>query len=262
MAENQHTTDDGDIIEGKGATRHEFAEAFAAIARPGGRARTRRIGLFAAAAILVVAAVSVGLGAALSSKGGQRPQAGDAGHGGGPAAVTHSASAAVPASTGAPGSGQGATSGSGASAAGGVEGGAGAGGGSGAGAGTGSGTTGGGGQSAGGAGPTQGGTTPPSGPVEVTGQIKCVSGDSVEGVYVQAAQGSAFANWKGLGDGAASDYWLDLPTAESYSVHVGCGGTTSNWGVPTYGPTVSGTHNSFSCVDVKSDAGYGTCEST
>jgi len=95
--------------------------------------------------------------------------------------------------------------------------------------------------------------------VGVTGQISCVSGKSVEGVWVSASQGSGYAPWKGLGNGSTSDYWYTLPVSESYSLHVGCGGTTSSWAVATYSPTVGGTHNSFNCYDVSGRADYGTC---
>ncbi len=99
----------------------------------------------------------------------------------------------------------------------------------------------------------------PSGPVKVHGQVTCSSGKSVEGVWVEAAKGKGFSPWKGLGNGSTSDYWYTLPTSESYSLHVGCGGTTSSWAVSTQTPTVGGTDNSFYCIDVAGQSGYGTC---
>jgi hypothetical protein len=102
-------------------------------------------------------------------------------------------------------------------------------------------------------------TTPASTVVEVSGQVSCTSGNSVEGVWVSALSGSGYSPWKGLGNGSTSDYWYNLPTSESYSLHVGCGGTQANWGVADYGPVVSGTHNSFNCIDVAGASGYGTC---
>jgi hypothetical protein len=95
--------------------------------------------------------------------------------------------------------------------------------------------------------------------VKIGGQVSCTSGRSVEGVWVQAAKGSGFAPWKGLGNGSTSDYWYTLPVSEPYSLHVGCGGTQANWGVALYSPTVGGTHNSFNCIDVAGRPGYGTC---
>jgi hypothetical protein len=96
---------------------------------------------------------------------------------------------------------------------------------------------------------------------KVTGQVSCLSGNSVEGVWVQTNNGSAYAPWKGLGNGSTSDWWFTLPTQESYSLHVGCGGSTASWAVATYSPVVSGAHNSFNCYDIAGEAGYGTCVS-
>jgi hypothetical protein len=95
--------------------------------------------------------------------------------------------------------------------------------------------------------------------VKISGQVSCTSGRSVEGVWVAAAQGSGFAPWRGLGNGSTSDYWYTLPISEPYSLHVGCGGTTANWAVAAYSPQVSGTQNSFNCIDVAGQPGYKTC---
>jgi hypothetical protein len=89
----------------------------------------------------------------------------------------------------------------------------------------------------------------------ITGQIACTSGKPVVGVWVSAVAGSAFAPWRGLGNGATADWWYDLPKSEDYSLHVGCGGSPSSWAVATYTTTVSGGHNSFDCHDTGSDLG-------
>lgn len=96
-------------------------------------------------------------------------------------------------------------------------------------------------------------------PLAISGEVSCVSGHSVEGVWVQAARGSAFAPWRGLGNGSTSEWWFTLPRSEPYALHVGCGGTTASWEVADYSPTVSGAHNSFNCIDVRGESGYGTC---
>jgi hypothetical protein len=96
---------------------------------------------------------------------------------------------------------------------------------------------------------------------KVTGQVSCESGNSVEGVWVQAGDGPGYASWKGLGNGSTSDWWFTLPKDEPYSLHVGCGGSTSSWAVATYSPTVTGAQNSFNCYDVSGEANYGTCVS-
>lgn len=100
---------------------------------------------------------------------------------------------------------------------------------------------------------------PPVTRLNVSGEVSCVSGNSVEGVWVQAAKGSAFAPWRGLGNGSTSQWWFTLPTSEPYSLHVGCGGTTASWKVADFSPTVSGASNSFNCFDVAGQSGYGTC---
>lgn len=102
-------------------------------------------------------------------------------------------------------------------------------------------------------------TPAPTRPTKVGGQVSCTSGQSVEGVWVEAAKGSGWAPWKGLGNGSTSDYWYALPVSEPYSLHVGCGGTTSDWAVSAETPTVGGTHNSFDCIDVAGQSGYRTC---
>lgn len=99
----------------------------------------------------------------------------------------------------------------------------------------------------------------PSGPITVTGQISCSSGKSVVGVWVEAAQGHGWSPWKLVGNGENADYWYTLPTQETYSLHIGCGGTKSSWAVATETPYVGGTHNSFNCFDVPGKLGYGTC---
>jgi hypothetical protein len=81
----------------------------------------------------------------------------------------------------------------------------------------------------------------------------------VQGVWVQAAQGSGFAPWQGFGNGSTSGYWYDLPVAEPYQLHVGCGGTPANWAVSADTPQVPAGHNSFNCEDVAGRPGYGTC---
>jgi hypothetical protein len=100
--------------------------------------------------------------------------------------------------------------------------------------------------------------------VEVSGEVTCLSGNSVEGVWVQADVDSGFAPWQGVNVsgkafGSTSKWWWWLPRGESYSLHVGCGGTQASWAVAVYTPVVSGTPNSFDCIDIASDAGYGTC---
>jgi hypothetical protein len=111
--------------------------------------------------------------------------------------------------------------------------------------------------------PVQSSTSAPvqsSGSYEITGQVTCMSGNSVEGVWVQAAEGKGWASWMKLGNGSTSDWWLKLPENESYTLAVGCGGSPENWAVTAHTPWVNGGHNSFNCFDVPGGQDYGQCE--
>ena len=82
----------------------------------------------------------------------------------------------------------------------------------------------------------------------------------MEGVWVQAAQGSGYSPWQGIGNGSTSRYWYTLPSTESFSLHVGCGGTTASWGVAVTTPDTSGPVANFTCHDVSGQAEYGMCD--
>lgn len=97
-------------------------------------------------------------------------------------------------------------------------------------------------------------------PYQISGTISCVSGHSVEGVWVQATQGSGYSPWQGIGDGSTSRYWYTLPSTMSFSLHVGCGGTTASWGISLSTPLVSGPVANFTCHDVSGQAEYGACD--
>jgi hypothetical protein len=99
---------------------------------------------------------------------------------------------------------------------------------------------------------------------EIGGLVTCLSGHSVEGVWVQARVHSAFAKWvpqqvPGKTTGSTSKWWWWLPTGMPYSLRVGCGGTQAAWGLACRTKVVSGMPNNFACIDVRSMAGYGTC---
>jgi hypothetical protein len=84
----------------------------------------------------------------------------------------------------------------------------------------------------------------------------------VEGVWVATSKGSGYSPWTGQGDGATASFKYTLPLHESYSLHVGCGGSPSSWQVATYSVTVSTAVNNFSCDDVPGQADYGTCHTS
>ncbi len=99
--------------------------------------------------------------------------------------------------------------------------------------------------------------TSPSGPFSISGEVACLSGHAVVGVYVAAAKGHGFASWQG--STSTASFWYTLPERESYSLHVGCGGSPSSWQVATYSATVSTADNNFLCYDVPGQADYSTC---
>ena len=103
---------------------------------------------------------------------------------------------------------------------------------------------------------------PPSGPFKISGSVSCISGNGVEGVWVAAGSGAGWSPWQGQGNGATATFWYTLPKKESYSLHVGCGGSPSSWKVATYSVTVSTAVNNFACDDVPGQANYGTCRTT
>lgn len=102
-------------------------------------------------------------------------------------------------------------------------------------------------------------TTPPSTPINISGTISC-DANLVQGVWVATSVGSRYASWEAIGNDSSAKYWTTLPENEPYSLHVGCGGTPSSWGVACYSNQVSGTQNSFSCYDATGDGSkFGQC---
>lgn len=82
----------------------------------------------------------------------------------------------------------------------------------------------------------------------VRGQVTCVSGNNVVGVWVTAANGgSGWASRRSLNGSTA--YWsYRLPNGGSYKVTVGCGGTPQRWGSSNNSNYTSG-NASFMCYD-------------
>ncbi|WP_406284135.1 serine/threonine-protein kinase [Embleya sp. NBC_00896] len=93
----------------------------------------------------------------------------------------------------------------------------------------------------------------------VGGNVSCTSGNLVVGVWVEATRGSGFAFIR-LEPAGSSSYQYTLPSSETYTLHVGCGGTSKDWAVSVNdAPQVSGRRNSFICNDIRDRPGYGTC---
>lgn len=104
---------------------------------------------------------------------------------------------------------------------------------------------------------------PASASVGISGQVMCVDQRSVVGLWVQAANGGS--GWATLTNvnGYTKNYRYTLPRGGSYSVHVGCGGTSQSWATSNKSPYVSGSYNSFTCYDTTAArAAYLLCQRT
>jgi len=62
----------------------------------------------------------------------------------------------------------------------------------------------------------------------VSGYVTCVDELNVEGVWIQASGGSGFASWSASGAGYYA-YYSRGGISGAWTVHVGCGGSRSNW---------------------------------
>lgn len=67
----------------------------------------------------------------------------------------------------------------------------------------------------------------------VSGTVRCVGGDAIEGVWV-AASGGGWAGWQVIDkeqypNGSLAYYWRQVDGPTTVSLHIGCGGSTSSW---------------------------------
>jgi hypothetical protein len=87
----------------------------------------------------------------------------------------------------------------------------------------------------------------------VTGTVICESGRPVVGVWIAASSGQRDSGWAHLGAGypghSTVTYSYQLGNDGSYSVHVGCGGTTSDWASSNYSPTLHARSVILHCDD-------------
>lgn len=91
----------------------------------------------------------------------------------------------------------------------------------------------------------------------VDGTVSCPSGEQVEGVWVDTANGtSGFARWRALGVSTVARYAYQITMSPGlppdrqpdFSVTVGCGGTRENWEHSIGSIYVTGSHRSFDCT--------------
>lgn len=81
---------------------------------------------------------------------------------------------------------------------------------------------------------------PAAAAVTVSGDVVCNQGGPVVGVWIQAAGGSGWAS----GTSVFSRSGVTTP----WTVHVGCGGTPSNWKYKVYGvKRISSTFANWGC---------------
>ena len=94
----------------------------------------------------------------------------------------------------------------------------------------------------------------------ISGTVDCTYGNNAEvGVWVNAASGTDnFASWHTNSNGGI-DYSYTLSQASSYDLHIGCGGTTSSWGITMYtypDRFVNGQYYDWVCGWQGSGVGY------
>jgi hypothetical protein len=88
----------------------------------------------------------------------------------------------------------------------------------------------------------------------ISGQVQCVDELAVEGVWIQASSGgSGFASLQNL-NGYTKNFRYSLPHGGAWTVHVGCGGGTSDWLYkPNGNSTTTATYKSWLCITPDDD---------
>jgi hypothetical protein len=96
----------------------------------------------------------------------------------------------------------------------------------------------------------------------VTGTVICESGRPVVGVWIAASTGQRDSGWAHLGanypTGSTVTYSYQLGSAQAYSVHVGCGGTASDWASKNYSALLHTRSVMLHCDDPVAASGQGT----
>jgi hypothetical protein len=95
----------------------------------------------------------------------------------------------------------------------------------------------------------------------VRGQVMCLDQDNVTGVWIAASSGSGWASWSSI-----NGYTVNFSrggVSGSWTVHVGCGGTPSNWRYSPDGKvTVTSASASWTCYTPDIEAGADFCQHT
>jgi hypothetical protein len=81
--------------------------------------------------------------------------------------------------------------------------------------------------------------------ITVNGYVTCIDQESVVGVWIQADGGSGWASRSGSG---YQQYFSKGGVTGKWTVHVGCGGTSSSWRYSANGnTTVTNSTQSWTC---------------
>jgi hypothetical protein len=93
----------------------------------------------------------------------------------------------------------------------------------------------------------------------ITGSVVCQSGRPIVGVWIAASTGQGDSDYAHLGPlnltdssspiGSEGTYSYRLPQGGTYSVHVGCGGTSAHWASNNYSPLLSSRTARLHCDD-------------
>lgn len=90
--------------------------------------------------------------------------------------------------------------------------------------------------------------------VPIQGHVVCTSGSNVVGVWVASADGKGnFATLR-TDPHEPGSYFLGSVSAFPYSLHVGCGGTSRDWGVEARSPELTLTAVDLACDDSTVDS--------
>jgi hypothetical protein len=94
---------------------------------------------------------------------------------------------------------------------------------------------------------------------KISGHVQCTT-MPMEGVWIVAKNGgSGWAKWTGI-TATTARYNYTLPKGGKYAVHVGCGGSLSEWLTKPDSKMVPGTVNNFLCHDVAGQPDFDFCK--
>jgi hypothetical protein len=84
----------------------------------------------------------------------------------------------------------------------------------------------------------------------VNGQVTCVDGLNVEGVWIAASGGSGYASWSPVSGAPYAAGFSRAGVTVPWTVHVGCGGSPSSWKwTPDGNTTVTSASASWTCYE-------------